>query len=430
MGYCNTCNKVLLMYALIDCNNFYASCERLFQPHLNKKPVVILSNNDGCVIARSNEAKSFIPMGAPAFKFKNIFKEKKVHVFSSNFALYGDISSRIMQIISTYSLDFEPYSIDEAFIKVNTNKYIDIELIMSKIKRDIEIGVGVPISIGVAPTKSLAKVANRIVKKHTKRTKGIYIIDDENKRIKSLKWLHVKDIWGIGKQLSKRLKEHGINNAFEFCCQNDQWIKNNFSIVELKLKQDLCGVPSIKLEEIKRKKSISCTRTFEYPYTDYNNIKERITSFSVNCAEKLRLQNSNCNAIIVFLQTNKHKENEQQYSNSIFTQLPFPTNSNMEISRFAIDGMMRIFKKGYKYKKAGVIITNITPEKQQQLNIFENSNPKHKALMKTIDCINASLGCQKIKLASQDLKKTWKMKQEKLSKRYTTKLDEIIVVKV
>ena len=430
MGNCNTCNKIILMYVLIDCNNFYASCERLFQPNLNKKPIVILSNNDGCVIARSNEAKAFVPMGAPAFKFKDIFKEKKVHVFSSNFTLYGDLSARIMQIISKYSLDFEPYSIDEAFIKIDVNKYTDLESIIIKLKKEIELGVGVPISIGIAPTKSLAKVANRISKKYPKRTKGIYIIDDEKKRIKSLKWLQINDIWGIGKRHSKRLKEYGINNALEFCSQNDKWVKNKFSIVELKLKQDLCGIPTIKLEEVKRKKSISCTRSFDRSYSNCEQIKERIASFSINCAEKLRLQNSKCNAMIVFLRTNRHKKNQQQYSKSIFLQSPFPTNSSIEISKLAIDGFMKIFKKGYQYKKAGVIITNFTPENQEQLTLFENSNPKHKNLMKTMDYINHSLGAQKIKLASQDLKKTWKMKQEKLSRRYTTKLDEIIVVNV
>lgn len=418
------------MYALIDCNNFYVSCERLFQPNLNGKPVVILSNNDGCVISRSNEVKEFVPMGAPAFKFKQIFREKKVHVFSSNFALYGDISNRIMQLIASYTPDLELYSIDEAFIKINVNKNIEHESLIKKIKREIEKGIGIPISIGVAPTKSLAKVANRIVKKYPKRTKGIYFIDSEEKRINALKWLKVNEIWGIGRRLSKRLKEHGINNAFAFCSQNDQWIKNKFSIVELRLKQDLCGIPRIKLEEVKQKKSISCTRSFEKTYTDEEKIKERISSFSINCAEKLRAQKSKCNAIIVFLQTNKHKENEKQYSKSIFIQSSFPTNSSIEISRLANVGFTRIFKKGYQYKKAGVILANFTPEHQEQLSLFENSNPKHKNLMKTMDYINYSMGGQKVKLASQDLKKTWKMKQEKLSSRYSTKLEEVIVVHV
>ncbi len=418
------------MYALIDCNNFYVSCERLFQPNLNGKPVVILSNNDGCVISRSNEVKEFVPMGAPAFKFKQIFREKKVHVFSSNFALYGDISNRIMQLIASYTTDLELYSIDEAFIKINSNKNIKHESLITKVKREIEKGIGIPISIGVAPTKSLAKVANRIVKKYPKRTKGIYIIDSEEKRINALKWLKVNDVWGIGRRLSKRLKGYGINNAFAFCSQNDQWIKNKFSIVEMKLKQDLCGIPRIKLEEVKRKKSISCTRSFDKTYTDLEQVKERIISFSINCAEKLRLQKSRCNAMLVFLQTNKHKDNENQYSKSIFIQTPFPTNSSIEISKIATNGFIKIFKKGYQYKKAGVILTNFTPENQEQLSLFENSNPKHKNLMKTMDYINYSMGGQKVKLANQDLNKKWKMKQEKLSSRYTTKLDEIIIINV
>ena len=419
------------MYALVDCNNFYASCERVFRPNLNGKPVVILSNNDGCVIARSNEAKSLgIPMGAPAFKYKTIFKQHQINVFSSNYALYGDMSHRVMSLLKNYAPEVEIYSIDEAFLKLNGFKYFNLDEYANQIKEEVTQGTGIPVSVGVAPTKSLSKLANRIAKKYPIKTKGVYVIDTDEKRIKALKWLSIEDVWGIGRQHAKRLKQFGICTAYDFTQQQDDWIKKQFSIVELRLKKDLSGEPILQLEEVKTKKSIATTRTFDSMYKDYDKIKERIITFTASCSEKLRQQQSNCNAVMIFLKTNSHRKDLPQYRMGIIVKTHFPTNSTIELTKFALTGFNKIFKAGYNYKKAGVVVMDLTPESNQQLNLFNNSNPKHKKLMQTIDQLNQSIGHHKIRLAAQGVGRTWKMKQEKLSPCYTTRLSDIITIKV
>lgn len=418
------------MFALADCNNFYASCERVFRPDLNGKPVVVLSNNDGCVIARSNEAKELgIPMGAAAFQFEALFNKNKVSVFSSNYALYGDMSNRVMTILSSFSPETEIYSIDEAFLKFEGCDYIDFNDYGLKIRNTVCKSTGIPISIGFAETKSLAKVANKIAKKFPNKTNNVYVIDSEEKRVKALKWIKVEDVWGIGRKHAKRLNSSGIINAYQFTQLSDEWVRKNMSVVGLRLKHDLQGVPTIELEHIKTKKNIATTRSFEKNYYELEQVSERVSSFAVSCAQKLRKQKSNCNALIVFLYTNYHDKNQPQYNNSVLIKLPFPTNSDIELSKFATEALNRIFKKGYYYKKARVIVIDITPENQTQIKLFENSNPKHKVLMQTVDNLNYSIGNRKIKLGSQDVGRTWKMRQEKLSPKYTTRLTDIITVK-
>lgn len=418
------------MFALVDCNNFYASCERVFRPNLNEKPVVVLSNNDGCVIARSNEAKLLgIPMGAPAFKHKELFEKNAISVFSSNYVLYGDMSNRVMNLLSSYTPEIEVYSIDEAFLKFENCTYIDFYKYGPTIQKTITKSTGIPISIGFAPTKALSKVANRIAKKFNKEFKGVYIIDTEEKRVKALKWLKVEDIWGIGRQHAKRLNNLGITTAFQFTQQSDEWVRKHMSVVGLRLKHDLEGKPTLDLEKIKTKKNIATTRSFDKNYSDFEKIKERVSTFAVSCAEKLRKQKSNCNALMIFLHTNGHRKDLPQYRRNIVVKTPFPTNSSIELSNFAIQGLKRIFKDGYQYKKAGVIVLDLTPEHEQQIKLFENSNPRHKSLMHAVDKLNKTIGQDKVKLASQDLKRTWKMRQERLSPRYTTQLKEIIKVK-
>ena len=417
------------MYALVDCNNFYASCERVFNPNLNGKPIVVLSNNDGCVIARSNEAKALgIPMGSPAFKSQELFRKNNINVFSSNYALYGDMSARVMTILSEYTPDIEIYSIDEAFLKLDGFNYFDLNEYGQTIKNNVQKSLGLPVSIGIAPTKALSKVANRIAKKFPKKTRGVYIIDTEEKRIKALKWLAIEDVWGVGRRSAKKLYYAGIKNAFQFTQQTDSWIKKQMSIVGMRLKKDLEGKQTIGKEEIKSKKTISTTRTFERNLSDYEAIKERIITFAVNCAEQLRKQKTCCNAVMVFIQSNYHRDDLPQYGRKIIVKLPFPTSSSIEIAKFAIKGLNEIFIKNIQYKKAGVIVMDITPDNNRQLSIFEDANLKHIPLMKTIDKINTSIGKHKVKLASQDQNRTWKMKQEKLSKRYTTNLNEIIEI--
>ncbi len=418
------------MFALVDCNNFYASCERVFRPDLNEKPVVVLSNNDGCVIARSNEAKALgIPMGAPAFQYENIFKKHKVEVFSANFALYGDMSNRVMSILGEFTPDMEIYSIDEAFLQFKGFEYFDLQKEGEAMLQKVQKWTGIPICVGMAPTKSLAKVANRIAKKYPKKTGGVYIIKTEEQRIKALKWLPVEDVWGIGRQHAKRLQRIGVKTAYDFTLLSDAWVRQNMTIVGLRLKHDLQGLPNILLEESVPRKSIATTRTFEKPYTKFEDLRERISTFAVMSAEKLRAQNSCCNSLMVFIKTNKHREDAPQYNRTIVVKLPFSTSSSIEISNYAIAALKQIYRDGFAYKKAGVVLQDFTSSSCVQQKLFDNRNEKHIPLMKAVDKINTTYGQQKIRLASQDTQRVWKMKQEKLSPRYTTSLDDVIVVK-
>ena len=419
------------MFALIDCNNFFASCERVFRPDLAGKPVVVLSNNDGCVIARSNEAKALgVPMGAPAFLYQPLFDKHKVNVFSSNFALYGDMSGRVMSILSTYTPDMEIYSIDEAFLEFNGYDLFDFQQLGEKMKKQVEQWTGIPISIGFAPTKALAKVANRIAKKFPERTGGVYMIDDEEKRVKALKWLKIEDVWGIGRRHARRLQEKNVFTAFQFTYLDDSWVRRHMSVVGLRLKKELLGIPTLQLEEVQSRKNIATTRTFDGNYADYELVRERVASFAVSCAEKLRKQGSCCKSLMVFIYTNGHRDDLPQYKQNVVVKLPYATNSTIDLVKFAEIGLKQIFREGFAYKRAGVILMDFTGDQAQQLTLFEKANPKHAPLMKAVDRINASFGCQKIRLAVQDTGRVWKMHQERLSPRYSTNLDEIITIKV
>jgi len=420
-----------MMFALVDCNNFYASCERVFRPDLNGQPVVVLSNNDGCVIARSNEAKEAgIPMGAPAFKYAPIFASKGIKVFSANFALYGDMSQRVMSLLQEFAPDLEIYSIDEAFLQLTDLGGVDLPQYAAQMRRRVTKCTGIPISIGLAPTKVLAKVANRIAKKFAERTANVHVIDSEAKRIKALQWLKVGDVWGIGRQHVKRLQAAGIGTAYDFSLMDPGWVKKHMGVVGVRLQRDLQGIPTLGLAQAQAKKNIAITRSFEENYTRLAEVQERVTTFAVACAEKLRRQGACCNALMVFVRTNRHRGDLAQYGNSAVIQLPFPTNSGIELAKFATGALKGIFREGYAYKKAGVIAMGFTPATDAQLNLFADSDPRHVALMKAVDGLNASFGQQKVRLASQDAGRVWKMKQERLSPRYTTRLEEIIQVKV
>ncbi len=417
------------MFALVDCNNFYASCERLFRPDLVGKPIVVLSNNDGCVIARSNEAKALgIKMGVPAFAFDGLFKQQKVHVFSSNYALYGDMSSRVMSILSAFTPDIEVYSIDESFLRFDGFDYFSLHEIGMKMRKAVSQGTGIPISVGFAPTKALAKLANKIAKKRPE-TGGVYVIDSVEGLEKEIATFTIDDVWGIGPQHFKRLKGMGIKTVLEFTQLPDQWVKKHMSIVGLRLKRELAGIRTLDLEEAKPKKNIAVTRSFNENYTDFEKVKERVITFATICAERLRQQDSYCNVIQVFIHTNNFRPDQPQYNRMITVELPFPTNSGIELAHFAVDALNRIYKTGFGYKKAGVLAMEITPAAQAQRMIFENSDPRHAQLMAVMDKLNKALGQQKVKLASQDLDRVWKMKQERLSPRYTTRWSEIITIK-
>ena len=416
------------MFALIDCNNFYASCERVFNPKLIGKPIVVLSNNDGCVIARSNEAKPFVPMGAAAFKYKDIFKQHNIVVFSSNYPLYGDMSHRVMKILSEFSPNMEAYSIDEAFLQFKGFDNYNLNVYGLEIVARVRQLTHIPVSAGVAPTKTLSKIANRIAKKFPERTNSVYVIDNDEKRIKALKWTKIEDVWGIGRQISKKLKAIKVNTAYEFTKLPDEYIRKQFSIVGLRLKHELEGKSVLGLEKSKRKKNIATTRSFATNLTELNDLKERVSTFACSCAEKLRKEKSACNALMVFIHTNKYKKNQAQYKKSMVIKLPFASNSDITLSKYANIALDTIYKKDYTYKKAGVIVLEIVPQNTIQQNLFENENPKHLYLMKTIDKLNKRLGTKKVKLANQNIEKTWIMKQEKLSKRYTTDWNELLEV--
>ena len=419
------------MFALVDCNNFYASCQRVFQPNLIGKPIVVYSNNDGCVISRSNEAKALgVPMGAAAYQWEKFFEQNGIEVFSANFALYGDMSQRVMTILNDFSPEMEVYSVDEAFIKFQGFERFNLQHIGESMHRRVTKGTGIPISVGIAPTKSLAKVANRIAKKFPQHTNNVYLIDDEEKRIKALRWLKIEDVWGIGRKHAKRLQAIGIKTALDFTLLDDRWVQENMAIIGLRLKRDLEGKPTLDLEEAQQKKNIAITRSFEGNHAERDFLEERISTFAVSCAEKLRLQKSCCNSVMVFIQTNRHRVDLPQYNRNIVLNLPFPTNSSIEISNFALKALSIIFREGYAYKRAGVIVQDFTDEDKTQMSLFENSDERHKKLMQSIDKLNAMFGQQKIKLGSQDPKKVWKMKQEKLSPSYTTKLSDIIIIRI
>jgi len=416
------------MYALIDCNNFYASCERVFNPSLVGKPVVILSNNDGCVIARSNEAKAVgVPMGAPAFEYKYLFERQGVAVFSANFALYGDMSKRVMTILSDYSPNQEIYSIDECFLDLS-NMLVDLHEHGLKMRKQVLQWTGIPVSVGIAPTKALAKVANRIAKKFTGRTGGSYVIDTEEKRINALKWLAVEDVWGIGRRNAKKLNAMGVKTAYDFSLLSKSVVMNAMTIVGARLQDDLNGIPTLEMEPVELKQSIATTRTFENEYRKYDEVKERVCTFAVSCAQKLRQQHSLCTKVEVFIQSSRFREGDAQYANSVVVKLPFPTSSSIEIVNFAVQGLDVIFKTGIGYKRAGVVLMEFVPDNEYQPSLFFNSNPKHARLMQAMDMLNDKFGT-KVRLAAMD-KRTHKMHQERLSPKYTTSLNEIIHVKL
>ena len=419
------------MYALVDCNNFYASCERVFQPQLIGKPIVILSNNDGCVISRSYEAKDLgIPMGAPEFKFREQLKQQNVQVFSSNYALYGDLSSRVMKILEGFTPNVEVYSIDEAFLNFGGMKISNYPDYGLQMKNRVQKWVGIPVCIGFAQTKALSKVANKIAKKFQERTAGIYIIDTEEKRIKALKWTKIEDVWGIGFRLTSKMKAKNIHTAYDFTLpQNESFIKKEMGVVGIRLKYELEGQSVLEMEEPKTKKNIAITRSFDGNISTFNEMKERVSTFATVCAEKLRKQNSCCHGVILYLRKDKYKVDRQRYNFYKLETLPFASNSNITLSSVAVKMLAELFEEGETYKKAGIIVTQIIPQDQKQFHLFEEENPKHQKLMKVIDDFHKKTGERKIRLGNQDLQRTWKMRQNHLSKKYTTDIKEIFEVK-
>ncbi|RYJ41417.1 Y-family DNA polymerase [Flavobacterium beibuense] len=422
------------MYALIDCNNFYVSCERAFQPKYQDRPVVVLSNNDGCIISRSEEAKAIgVPMAAPEFKVRDLLRENNVKVFSSNYPLYGDLSERVMKIMELFTPNVEVYSIDEAFLDFNGITIENYNSYGHQMRETVAKWIGLPICVGFAPTKTLSKAANRIAKKFQDKTGGVYVIDTEEKRIKALKWLKIEDVWGIGYRTVKKLKAKKVNTALDFTePYMEAWIKKEMGVTGLRIKYELEGKPVIgdgQVPEIR--KSIATTRTFPKQISDFDLLRERITTFAMVTAEKLRKQQSCCHTIIVTLVADKHNLNNPKYYYSRATLLPFASQSGITISNAAVTLLKSMLAETESviFKKAGVIVTDLIPENTRQFNLFIDENPRHMALMKAMDNINTKMGDRILRLASQ-AKKTWDMKQDMLSPRYTTNFNEILQINV
>lgn len=417
------------MFALVDCNNFYASCERVFNPALEGKPIAVLSNNDGCFIARSNEAKALgLPMGAPAFKYEAFCKANSIEVFSSNYPLYGDMSARVMQILSQFTPEIEIYSIDEAFLLLKGFDYVDLATYGKEMQQRVEKWTGIPVSIGIAPTKALAKVANKIAKKFKERTGGVHVIETAESITKALKWTQIADVWGIGRQHARRLEVLQIKTAYDFTRLPEDWVRKQMAVVGLRLQQDLKGIPTLGLEEgQKSKKGIATTRSFEGTISSLPELEERIATFANHCAQKARAQKSAANILMVFLRNNPFDPKVPRIRKYLAIPLAYPTDSSITLGQVAIKGLRALYEPGVAYKKAGVMISGLVPVNEKQLDLFQREQPKHDALMAVMDKMNKRYG-NALKVGNQDLLRTWKMKQEHLSKRYTTSLSEIITV--
>ena len=420
------------MYALVDCNNFYASCERVFKPELVGKPIVVLSNNDGCIISRSDEAKALgISMGAPEFKVREELKKHNVFVFSSNYALYDDFSNRVMKLLQAFSPLIEVYSIDEAFVNFEGMKIDDFEIYGTEIRNKIKKWLSIPVCVGFGSSKALSKIANKIARKFPVQTQGVHVIDSEEKRIKALKWTKIGDVWGIGRRLGEKMRARNILTAYDFVQPyHKDFIKNQMGVVGLRLIAELQGESVLGLDEPENKKSIAITRSFPQKITEYDDLRERISTFATVCSEKLRKQKSCCHTLVVFLGIlDEENPGRKKYYHKLMN-IPFETNSGITLSNTAIKGLKCLYNnlKGQKFHKAGVIVTQLTNENEKQFQLFEEENQKHLALMQIMDKINKKAGDRKIKLATQG-DKTWNMKETRLSPKYTTQITDIIKVK-
>ena len=359
----NKKNKI----ALIDCNSFYVSCERLFNPRINNKPVVVLSNNDGCVISRSTEAKRLgIKMGEPYFKVKELVKKNKVHIFSSNYALYGDLSRRVMKTLKSFSDKIEIYSIDEAFVNLSHVKEEEVENYGKEIRERILKWTGIPTSVGIASTKTLSKVANNIAKKN--KTGVIYL----NKNIDTyLKNFYVSDIWGVGKQLSKLYEKNGITTAYQLKNISNTWVKKSTNVLGARTVMELRGIPCVdfEIEEAKRK-SCCVSRSFGKKVESLDKLKESITTHCLNAAEKIRNDEQTTKSITIYIRTSPFDKNRKYYSNSITIDLPVATNNSLELVKLAINGLTKIYKYGYFYQKAGIILSKLREASENEFNLL------------------------------------------------------------
>ncbi|MCA6392194.1 MAG: Y-family DNA polymerase [Cytophagales bacterium] len=434
------------MIALVDCNSFYASCERVFRPDLADKPVVVLSNNDGCVIARSQEAKDLgVEMGEPYFKRKDWYAGNGIVVFSSNYPLYGDLSKRVMDTLGLFAPQVEVYSIDEAFLDFRGCQLFDLEQICRDAKHTVQKHTGIPVSVGLAPTKALAKLANKRCKKK-KIECGVLLLQDKAEIEAALKDTDVAEVWGIGSRYAAKLRQFGIHTAYQLTQARDSLIRNELTVVGLKLVYELRGTPCFEIDtNPPAKKNICTSRSFGSPVTDLPVLLEAVSNYASRCAFKLREQQYVCAEMYVFLQTNPFDQNAPYRSFQEYIKLPMATNDTAELIRFASDAMRKMYVPGLKYKKAGVLVADLTPETQIQVALFDPVDRlKRRRLMRAMDWVNEQLGTEKVKLAVQgkeamsphiiaekyrDIERSaWKLRREKLSPCYTTDWASIICV--
>lgn len=418
------------MYALIDGNNFYVSCERVFQPRLEGRPVVVLSNNDGCIIARSNEAKKLgIPMGAPFHQWEKILKKENGAWFSANFPLYGDMSRRMVECLRTFASHLEVYSIDEMFLDLEECAPQELSRLALDIPPMIKKWLGIPVSVGVAPTKTLAKLANKIAKKNPQYNNAFCGLTS-SEFDPHLKDLPCSEIWGIGNRLSKRLSQRGIHTAKAFKYEDPERIRKLLSITGARTQQELWGSPCLSFEEINPpKKQILSSKSFGKKVSTIEEISEALASYVSRAGEKLRNEKLLTKVIIIFITTNRFSSHDLQYSNSALISLPMPTADTGELIHYALEGLKRIYRNGFNYHKAGVLLQELSSEKCTQFHFFENEyNLKQRALQVAIDKINKGAGNKAVFHAAEGTINKWRMKSNFRSPSYTTRWDQILKV--
>lgn len=417
--------------ALIDCNNFYASCERVFNPKMINKAIVVLSNNDGMIIARSKEAKKLgIEMGVPLFQIQDKIRKNEVAVFSSNYTLYGDMSERVMSTLEQFSPEVEIYSIDEAFLNLQGLEHEDLNVYAKKIKDTVQRWTGIPVSIGIGSTKTMAKIANRLAKK-SKKANGLLNLYKSPYIKQALQKTKIENIWGVGRKYSKMLKKHGINTAYELSLADDRWIKKRMTVMGLRTVLELRGIPCIELDYTPSpKKAIVSSRSFGKPTDSYQDISEAMSSYLTIAASKMRKQKSAAHLISVFLRTNPFKNDLPQYHNGVLCELSLPSDSTSELLNYAHQGLKQIFKKGYKYHKVGVMLSGLIPFDHTQYTLFDTINRKKmNELTIVIDELNKKFGRDTLFYASTGIKKRWSMRSEMKSPKFTTSWEELPIAK-
>ncbi|MDJ1494767.1 Y-family DNA polymerase [Cytophagaceae bacterium DM2B3-1] len=421
------------MFGLIDANNFYVSCERVFNPALDKRPVVVLSNNDGCIVSRSNEARQLgIKMGAPYFEAKPLLDQHQVAVFSSNYALYGDMSQRLMNLLSTFSDEVEIYSVDECFVGLEGFERWNLLDYGRQIRETVLLHLGLPTCVGIAPTKTLAKVANLLAKRHSQKdasTQGVLLLDTEQKWKEALAQLRVEDIWGVGRQYAKKLHSYHITNAADLARVRPAWAKKHLGgMIGERLIAELNGVSCLEMELTPAtKKSIVVSRSFGRVVTTESELSEAVSVYASKASEKLRIEKTIASVVTVFIQSSRFKETP--FYASISITLPAASSDSRVLVHYALEGLKRIYKEGIEYKKAGILLDGICPAHNQQTNLFDE-RPSNPALMAVVDKINARWGAGTVFLASNGTAQSWQMLSTMRSNRFTTKWKEIPEVKI